>query len=303
MCAFNEHSCDWYINAFERQLDRQVTPLHHHLNLHTSSLSDLVMRAHNQDASKDKSVIIDRLRIHVNQLPTLHLEVARLLFTHLGRVAKQHEQNKMTSSNLGTVFGPTVLRSADPQQGLANFVAQNTVVMYLIDYSAQIFYEEDDEDDVALDDAFSHYASISDVLEDSDDDDGDYDDGVVARRSLKRSDAVRSARPAGEAIVNGIYEASAQLLHETDVGEQGMVGDTSEGNVPDSTVEYIAYYDCSGEHEDELTCFANDILIDVEPSTENGWFIATLKDTGVRGLIPEAYCGPAMSDVDAASNA
>ncbi|CAF0705805.1 unnamed protein product [Brachionus calyciflorus] len=57
---------------------------------------------------KDRITEIHRL---LHSLPPLHFEAIELLIKHLYKVSKYSQQNKMTTSNLATCFGPTVFRT------------------------------------------------------------------------------------------------------------------------------------------------------------------------------------------------
>lgn len=50
------------------------------------------------------------LKQAVDQLPFANYRTCAILFNHLNRVSKEHHVNQMTASNLGIVFGPTLLR-------------------------------------------------------------------------------------------------------------------------------------------------------------------------------------------------
>ena len=54
--------------------------------------------------------IIDNLREVVAQLPKANFVTAARLISHLKRVSEHEEDNAMSASNLGIVFGPTLLR-------------------------------------------------------------------------------------------------------------------------------------------------------------------------------------------------
>ncbi|XP_026061694.1 rho GTPase-activating protein 29-like isoform X1 [Carassius auratus] len=72
-----------------------------------------------------KSVLI-KIGDLLRQLPVAHYKTLQFLITHLHRVSEQAEENKMTASNLGIIFGPTLIK---PRQ-LEAEVSLSSVVDY-----------------------------------------------------------------------------------------------------------------------------------------------------------------------------
>ncbi|XP_041849036.1 rho GTPase-activating protein 29-like isoform X2 [Melanotaenia boesemani] len=68
--------------------------------------------------------VLFKIRDLLRQLPTANYKTLRYLITHLHRVAEQAEENKMTASNLGIIFGPTLVkpRQIDAEVSLSSLV-------------------------------------------------------------------------------------------------------------------------------------------------------------------------------------
>ncbi|XP_053202961.1 rho GTPase-activating protein 45-like isoform X2 [Panonychus citri] len=96
-------------------------------------------------ADLDDPSIADQLVVQYKQLtsslPSVHNKTLAFLCYHLKRVADQSKINNMPSSNLGIVFGPTLLRSSegDSLSSLVDTGHQARVVQILITYVEKIF--------------------------------------------------------------------------------------------------------------------------------------------------------------------
>ncbi|XP_071347432.1 rho GTPase-activating protein 29-like isoform X2 [Trachinotus anak] len=68
--------------------------------------------------------VIFKIRDLLRQLPTSNYRTLRYLIAHLNRVMEQAEENKMTASNLGIIFGPTLVkpRQTDADVSLSSLV-------------------------------------------------------------------------------------------------------------------------------------------------------------------------------------
>ncbi|BGP18390.1 hypothetical protein JCM10213_005981 [Rhodosporidiobolus nylandii] len=73
------------------------------------------------------------------KLPPVHFHTARLLFQHLNRVKALSVENKMTSANLGVVFGPTVLRSPVAAREWSDMGPKAKIVEILCDHAESLF--------------------------------------------------------------------------------------------------------------------------------------------------------------------
>ncbi|XP_059391014.1 rho GTPase-activating protein 29-like isoform X6 [Carassius carassius] len=78
------------------------------------------------------------------QLPSAHYKTLQFLIQHLHRVTERADENKMTASNLGIIFGPTLIkpRQADTEVSLSSLVDypyQALMVELLIRHYEMIF--------------------------------------------------------------------------------------------------------------------------------------------------------------------
>uniref|UniRef100_A0A3P9K155 Rho GTPase-activating protein 29 n=1 Tax=Oryzias latipes TaxID=8090 RepID=A0A3P9K155_ORYLA len=78
--------------------------------------------------------VFSRVRELLNQLPVSNFRTLCFLTAHLNRVAEHAEENKMTVSNLGIIFGPTLVK---PQQTDAEVSLSS-----LVDYPYQVLMVE-----------------------------------------------------------------------------------------------------------------------------------------------------------------
>ncbi|KAM3865833.1 rho GTPase-activating protein 29-like [Diretmus argenteus] len=68
--------------------------------------------------------VIFKIRDLLRHLPPAHHRTLRFLIAHLHKVTEQAEENKMTASNLGIIFGPTLVkpRQTDAEVSLSSLV-------------------------------------------------------------------------------------------------------------------------------------------------------------------------------------
>uniref|UniRef100_H3BYF1 Rho GTPase-activating protein 29 n=1 Tax=Tetraodon nigroviridis TaxID=99883 RepID=H3BYF1_TETNG len=68
--------------------------------------------------------VVIKMRDFLLQLPTANYRTLHFVIAHLHRVSEQAEENKMTASNLGIIFGPTLIkpRQADAEVSLSSLV-------------------------------------------------------------------------------------------------------------------------------------------------------------------------------------
>ena len=85
---------------------------------------------------------LEELNELVHKLPRHHLATLAYLMHHLKRVASEHDLNNMPASNLGIVFGPTLLRTSEGSASLSSLVDtvhQTKVIELLIEHADTIF--------------------------------------------------------------------------------------------------------------------------------------------------------------------
>ncbi|PIO37359.1 hypothetical protein AB205_0036530 [Aquarana catesbeiana] len=109
------------------------------------NLSEPVMtyKLHRELVSAAKSENLDyRLgAIHclVYSLPDNHREMLELIIRHLSRVCEYSKENLMSTSNMGVIFGPTLMRAQeDTVAAMMNIKFQNIVVELLIEHCDKV---------------------------------------------------------------------------------------------------------------------------------------------------------------------
>ncbi|XP_028988069.1 rho GTPase-activating protein 29-like isoform X2 [Betta splendens] len=88
--------------------------------------------------------VLFKIRDLLRQLPAANYKTLRYLVTHLNRVAEKSEENKMTASNLGIIFGPTLVkpRQIDADVSLSSLVDypyQALMVELLVQHFKSVF--------------------------------------------------------------------------------------------------------------------------------------------------------------------
>ncbi|MCI4374925.1 hypothetical protein PGIGA_G00011520 [Pangasianodon gigas] len=88
--------------------------------------------------------VLFKMKDLLRQLPSAHHKTLQFLMQHLHRVTEKAEENKMTASNLGIIFGPTLIkpRQTDAEVSLSSLVDypyQALIVELLIRHYELIF--------------------------------------------------------------------------------------------------------------------------------------------------------------------
>uniref|UniRef100_A0A3Q4H3V5 Rho GTPase-activating protein 29 n=1 Tax=Neolamprologus brichardi TaxID=32507 RepID=A0A3Q4H3V5_NEOBR len=88
--------------------------------------------------------VLFKIKDLLRQLPPANYKTLQFLVEHLHRVTEQSEENKMTASNLGIIFGPTLIkpRQADAEVSLSSLVDypyQALIVELLIRHYQMVF--------------------------------------------------------------------------------------------------------------------------------------------------------------------
>ncbi|XP_063768638.1 rho GTPase-activating protein 29 isoform X2 [Eleginops maclovinus] len=94
--------------------------------------------------SVDLNRVLFKIKDLLRHLPPAHYRTLQFLLEHLHRVTEQSDENKMTASNLGIIFGPTLVkpRQADAEVSLSSLVDypyQALIVELLIRHYQMIF--------------------------------------------------------------------------------------------------------------------------------------------------------------------
>uniref|UniRef100_A0A0L8HP92 Rho-GAP domain-containing protein n=1 Tax=Octopus bimaculoides TaxID=37653 RepID=A0A0L8HP92_OCTBM len=88
--------------------------------------------------------IIEKLKELIGQLPPANSKTTSLLISHLQQVSTESDENQMNASNLGIVFGPTLLRPYEgtPLSSLVDTYYQTMSVELLIKHADELFGEK-----------------------------------------------------------------------------------------------------------------------------------------------------------------
>ena len=89
-----------------------------------------------QDDVASKQELIKEL---INRLPRQHYCTLQHLVLHLYRIQERSVDNRMNARNLGVVFGPTLMRSADPSQEFAHMGGKAMTIEFFIDHAPELF--------------------------------------------------------------------------------------------------------------------------------------------------------------------
>ncbi|KAJ7990094.1 hypothetical protein DPEC_G00296720 [Dallia pectoralis] len=95
--------------------------------------------------SDDQNYRVKAVHALVHKLPEKNKEMMELLIKHLVTVSTHSQFNLMTISNLGVIFGPTLMRSQEETvAAMMNIKFQNIVVEILIENFDKIFHQAPD---------------------------------------------------------------------------------------------------------------------------------------------------------------
>ncbi|XP_056621917.1 rho GTPase-activating protein 42 isoform X3 [Triplophysa dalaica] len=104
--------------------------------------SDFIMAV----KSDDQNYRVCMIHALVHKLPDKNKEMLETLINHLLNVSTHSDSNMMTVSNLGVIFGPTLMRSQEETvAAMMNIKFQNIVVEILIENFDKIFHQAPDQ--------------------------------------------------------------------------------------------------------------------------------------------------------------
>ncbi|KAF9317025.1 hypothetical protein BG003_001299 [Podila horticola] len=78
----------------------------------------------------------------VRRMPEAHFQTMKALMQHLDRVTQNSCINRMNAKNLSVVFGPTLMRNADPSKEIMDVTCKNLVIEFLILHTDELFTTE-----------------------------------------------------------------------------------------------------------------------------------------------------------------
>ncbi|XP_013917703.1 PREDICTED: minor histocompatibility protein HA-1 [Thamnophis sirtalis] len=95
-------------------------------------------------SSESEKAMVTKLKELLKELPGTNLATLKYIMQHLKRIIELEDDNKMSSSNLGIVFGPTLMRPRPTQatislSSLVDYPHQACIVEALINFYATVF--------------------------------------------------------------------------------------------------------------------------------------------------------------------
>uniref|UniRef100_A0A8C4ISR5 Rho GTPase activating protein 42b n=1 Tax=Dicentrarchus labrax TaxID=13489 RepID=A0A8C4ISR5_DICLA len=208
--------------------------------------------------SDDQNYRVCAVHALVHKLPERNKEMLELLIKHLVTVSTQSQYNLMTVSNLGVIFGPTLMRSQEETvAAMMNIKFQNIVVEILIENFIKVSHY------LALDIYIYIYTYIHTHL------------SFYLRNLTYCILNSYSLRYFIETFTLPL------LLHKLfPISKDRFMGKIL-------MIDAKAMYSCEAEHSHELSFPQGAHFSNVYPSVEPGWLQATYE--GRTGLIPENY--------------
>ncbi|XP_047198829.1 rho GTPase-activating protein 45 isoform X1 [Hippoglossus stenolepis] len=99
------------------------------------------------DTNPDILVLVDKLKELLKELPKANIATLRYIIRHLRRIAELEEDNKMSPSNLGIVFGPSLMRprptgATISLSSLVDYPHQARIIEALIVFYSSIFHSK-----------------------------------------------------------------------------------------------------------------------------------------------------------------
>uniref|UniRef100_A0A8C9SQT4 Rho GTPase activating protein 42a n=1 Tax=Scleropages formosus TaxID=113540 RepID=A0A8C9SQT4_SCLFO len=251
--------------------------------------------------SDDQNYRVQAVHALVHKLPDKNKEMLDILIKHLLKVSKHSQMNLMTVSNLGVIFGPTLMRSQEETvAAMMNIKFQNIVVEILIEN-----YEKVSNCccDLCTCNSSSKTGSSSQPKDKST---GSlcWTPSQVSSNGPKSSTCTTSPECSSRedaAKTDWESEDTQSVSSVTTADRCSPAPDTPKKATPnaaehksDDILSFAlhfrnakAMYSCKAEHSHELSFPQGAVFTNVYPSVEPGWLQATYE--GKTGLIPENY--------------
>uniref|UniRef100_A0A7N8WHZ0 Rho GTPase activating protein 45b n=1 Tax=Mastacembelus armatus TaxID=205130 RepID=A0A7N8WHZ0_9TELE len=128
------------------------------------------------DTDPEVLVLVDKLKELLKELPKANLSTLRYIIRHLRRIAELEEDNKMSPSNLGIVFGPSLMRprptgATISLSSLVDYPHQARIVEALIVFYSSIFQSKTSQSNKACRTSFTSTQQVGVLSEVSLDED------------------------------------------------------------------------------------------------------------------------------------
>eukprot|EP00127_Corallochytrium_limacisporum_P001867 Clim_evm22s88 gene=Clim_evmTU22s88 len=215
------------LKLYMRQLPEPVVP--------TSMYDDMLILT-----KKRSDATVQDYRDFLTRLPPVHYATLKALIKHLNLVTSHCESNKMKASNLGIVFGPTLLRPEnedDQLQQVTDMPHQSFFVERLISNADEVFCNDAAPDALAADnDADSIVDAEADNEEHTEEQteaDTEADTDTPTETSTKMADPEPPKEPRMPPVEN------RSSIEKRDVASLDDA-DSSEPSVADIMVEFVS---------------------------------------------------------------
>ncbi|XP_069006212.1 rho GTPase-activating protein 45 isoform X2 [Embiotoca jacksoni] len=204
------------------------------------------------DTQPDVLVLVDNLKELLKELPKANIATLRYITRHLRRIAELEGDNKMSPSNLGIVFGPSIMRprptgATISLSSLVDYPHQARIVEALIVFYSSIFLSK-----TAQQNKMSHSASNTAQQESISGDkmsssaDGEEDD---SREEQSKTESDKNEEGCGSSL--GSLGSSEQLPDsdsELDEGNtRSLTKQVSEVSMDDDQLSYRDSLDLSSQ--------------------------------------------------------
>uniref|UniRef100_A0AAQ5YQN3 Rho GTPase activating protein 45b n=1 Tax=Amphiprion ocellaris TaxID=80972 RepID=A0AAQ5YQN3_AMPOC len=137
------HDISNVLKLYLRQLPEPIMPFRLYNTLMGFAKESLQSDAESPEA-EEVLVLVDNLKELLKDLPKANIATLRYIIRHLRRIAELEEDNKMSPSNLGIVFGPSLMRprptgATISLSSLVDYPHQARIVEALIVFYSSIF--------------------------------------------------------------------------------------------------------------------------------------------------------------------
>ncbi|KAM3856017.1 rho GTPase-activating protein 45 isoform 2-T2 [Vipera latastei] len=148
------HDISNVLKLYLRQLPEPIMPFRMYNSLMGLAKETLQSRSESRagrstgepvdTSSESEKAMVTKLKELLKELPAKNFATLKCIMQHLKRIIELEDDNKMSSSNLGIVFGPTLMRPRPTQatislSSLVDYPHQACIVEALINFYAAIF--------------------------------------------------------------------------------------------------------------------------------------------------------------------
>lgn len=203
------------------------------------------------DTDPEILVLVDKLKGLLKELPKANIATLRYIIRHLRRIAELEEDNKMSPSNLGIVFGPSLMRprptgATISLSSLVDYPHQARIVEALIVFYSSIFQSKTSQSNKTTS---TQQGSNADKTESSAD--GEEDGG---REEQNKPDSDKTEEGCGSSL--GSLGSSEQLPDsDSELDESGqrtahahtLIKQESEVSMDDDQMSYRDSLDLSSQ--------------------------------------------------------